>query len=130
EKLFADVDASLGAPDIVIYNASFRTRGPFVELDPLDVEKALAVTAYGAFLVAQQAARRMLQKKHGAILLTGASAGVKGYPQSAPCPMGKFALSSLAQSIARELSPQGIHVARVVGADRTRSARRQRSAER
>src|SRR5262249_60459946 len=64
EKLFADLDASLGAPDIVIYNASFRTRGPFVELDPLDVEKALAVTAYGGFLVAQQAARRMLPKKH------------------------------------------------------------------
>ena len=74
DKLFADLDASFGAPDIVIYNASFRTRGPFVELDPADVEKAIAVTAYGAFLVAQQAARRMLPKKHGAILLTGASA--------------------------------------------------------
>jgi NAD(P)-dependent dehydrogenase (short-subunit alcohol dehydrogenase family) len=84
DKLFADLDASLGAPDIVIYNASFRTRGAFVELDPADVEKAIAVTAYGAFLVAQQAARRMLPKKHGAILLTGASAGVKGYAQSAP----------------------------------------------
>src|SRR6266576_3687620 len=114
EKLFADVDASVGAPDIVIYNASFRTRGPFVELDPLDVEKSLAVTAYGAFLVAQQAARRMLPKKHGAILLTGASAGVKGYSQSAPFAMGKFALRGLAQSMARELSPQGIHVAHVV----------------
>src|SRR5258707_2543904 len=114
EKLFADVDATLGAPDIVIYNASFRTRGPFVELDPLDVEKALAVTAYGAFLVAQQAARRMLPKKHGAILLTGASAGVKGYPQSPPFAMRKFALGGLAQSMARELSPQGIHVSHVV----------------
>src|SRR5262249_19440706 len=111
EKLFADLDASLGAPDIVVYNASFRTHGPFVELDPLDVEKALAVTAYGGFLVAQQAARRMLPKKHGAILLTGASAGVKGYPQSAPFAMGKFALRGLAQSMARALSPQGIHVA-------------------
>ncbi len=124
EKLFADVDASLGAPDIVIYNASFRTRGPFVEIDPLDVEKALAVTAYGAFLVAQQAARRMLPKKHGAILLTGASAGVKGYPQSAPFAMGKFALRGLAQSMARELSPQGIHVAHVVVDGGIRSARR------
>jgi len=129
EKLFADVDASLGAPDIVIYNASFRTRGPFVELDPLDVEKALAVTAYGAFLVAQQAARRMLRKKHGAILLTGASAGVKGYPQSAPFAMGKFALRGLAQSMARELSPQGIHVAHVVVDGGIRSARRPDSAE-
>ena len=124
EKLFADVDATLGAPDIVIYNASFRTRGPFVELDPLDVEKALAVTAYGAFLVAQQAAQRMLPKKHGAILLTGASAGVKGYPQSAPFAMGKFALRGLAQSMARELSPQGIHVAHVVVDGGIKSARR------
>jgi NAD(P)-dependent dehydrogenase (short-subunit alcohol dehydrogenase family) len=124
EKLFADVDAALGAPDIVIYNASFRTRGSFVELDPLDVEKALAVTAYGAFLVAQQAARRMLPKKHGAILLTGASAGVKGYPQSAPFAMGKFALRGLAQSMARELSPQGIHVSHVVIDGGIKSARR------
>ena len=124
EKLFADVDASLGAPDIVIYNASFRTRGPFVDLDPNDVERALAVTAYGAFLVAQQAARRMLPKKHGAILLTGASAGVKGYPQSAPFAMGKFALRGLAQSMARELSPQGIHVAHVVVDGGIKSARR------
>jgi len=125
EKLFADVEASVGTPDIVIYNASFRTRGPFVELDPLDVQKSLAVTAYGAFLVAQQAARRMLPKKHGAILLTGASAGVKGYPQSAPFAMGKFALRGLAQSMARELSPQGIHVAHVVVDGGIRSAHRQ-----
>ena len=129
EKLFADVDASVGAADIVIYNASFRTRGPFVELDPLDVEKSLAVTAYGAFLVAQQAARRMLPKKHGAILLTGASAGVKGYPQSAPFAMGKFALRGLAQSMARELSPQGIHVAHVVVDGGIRSAHRPDSAD-
>jgi NAD(P)-dependent dehydrogenase (short-subunit alcohol dehydrogenase family) len=124
DKLFADVDAALGAPDIVIYNASFRTRGPFVDIDPLDVEKALAVTAYGAFLVSQQAARRMLPKKHGAILLTGASAGVKGYPQSAAFAMGKFALRGLAQSMARELSPQGIHVAHIVVDGGIRSGRR------
>jgi NAD(P)-dependent dehydrogenase (short-subunit alcohol dehydrogenase family) len=129
EKLFADLDASLGAPDVVIYNASFRTRGPFVELDPLDVEKSLAVTAYGGFLVAQQAARRMLPKKHGAILLTGASAGVKGYPQSAPFAMGKFALRGLAQSMARELSPQGIHVAHVVIDGGIKSARRAEAAD-
>src|SRR4029077_11712278 len=127
EKLFADVDASVGTPDIVIYNASFRTRGPFVDLAPLDVEKSLAVTAYGAFLVAQQAARRMLPEKHGAILLTGASAGVKGYPQSAPFAMGKFALRGLAQSMARELSPQGIHVAHVVIDGGIKSARRAES---
>jgi NAD(P)-dependent dehydrogenase (short-subunit alcohol dehydrogenase family) len=124
DKLFADLDVSFGEPDIVIYNASGRTRGPFIELDPVEVEKAIAVTAFGAFLVAQQAARRMLPKKRGVIMLTGASAGVKGYPQSAPFAMGKFALRGLAQSMARELSPQGIHVAHVVIDGGIKSARR------
>jgi NAD(P)-dependent dehydrogenase (short-subunit alcohol dehydrogenase family) len=124
EKLFADLDAAFGAPEIVIYNPSYRTRGPLIELDPAEVEKALAITAYGAFLVAQQAARRMLPKKRGAILFTGASAGVKGYAQSAPFAMGKFALRGLAQSMARELSPQGIHVAHFVIDGGIKSARR------
>jgi NAD(P)-dependent dehydrogenase (short-subunit alcohol dehydrogenase family) len=128
-KLFADLDAGFGAPEIVIYNASFRTRGPFVDLDPSDVEKALAVTAFGAFLVAQQAARRMLPKGHGAILFTGASASVKGYAQSAPFAMGKFALRGLAQSLARELSPQGIHVAHMVIDGGIKSTRRPEPAD-
>jgi len=128
-KLFGELDAGFGAPEIVIYNASFRTRGPFVELDPADVENALAATAYGAFLVAQQAARRMLPKAHGAILFTGASAGMKGFPQSAPFAMGKFALRGLAQSMARELSPQGIHVAHIVIDGGIKSARRPEPAD-
>lgn len=114
EQLFADLDAAQRTPDVVVYNASYRTRGPFVDLDAAEVEKAIAITAYGAFLVAQAAARRMLPKRHGAILLTGASAGVKGYPQSAPFAMAKFALRGLAQSMARELQPQGIHVCHFV----------------
>ena len=114
EKLFADLDAASAIPDVVVYNPSFRTRGPFVDLDPDEVEKALSITAFGAFLVAQQAARRMVEAGQGAILLTGASAGVKGYPQSAPFAMGKFALRGLAQSMARELQPQNIHVAHFV----------------
>ena len=113
-RLFADIDREQGAPDVVIYNASARTRGPFVELAPAEVQHAMQVTAFGAFLVAQQAAARMLPKRHGAILFTGASASVKGYAQSAPFAMGKFALRGLAQSLARELSPQGIHVAHFV----------------
>jgi NAD(P)-dependent dehydrogenase (short-subunit alcohol dehydrogenase family) len=113
-KLFADVEAAHGEPDVVVYNASYRTRGPFIELDPVEVERSVAVTAFGAFLVAQEAAKRMVPKAHGAIMLTGASAGVKGYPQSAPFAMGKFALRGMAQSMARELSPQGIHVVHVV----------------
>ncbi len=114
ERLFAEVDETIGAPDVVLYNASARARGPLVDLDPADVERALTVSAFGGFLVAQQAARRMLPNGQGAILLTGASASVKGYPQSAPFAMGKFALRGLAQSMARELHPQGIHVVHLV----------------
>jgi NAD(P)-dependent dehydrogenase (short-subunit alcohol dehydrogenase family) len=113
-NLFAQLDERFGAPDVVVYNASYRTRGPFVGLEPAEVEKSIAVTAYGAFLVAQEAVKRMLPRGHGAILFTGASASVKGYAQSAPFAMGKFALRGLAQSMARELSPQGIHVGHIV----------------
>ena len=123
-KLFSDVEGELGTPDAVIYNASYRTRGPSVDLDPDEVAKALMVTAFGGFLVAQEAAKRMLPQGRGAILFTGASASVKGYAQSAPFAMGKFALRGLAQSLARELSPQGIHVAHVVIDGGIRSARR------
>jgi NAD(P)-dependent dehydrogenase (short-subunit alcohol dehydrogenase family) len=129
DKLFAALDAGFGAPEIAIFNASFRTRGPLIELDPGEVEKALLVSAYGGFLVGQQAARRMLPKKSGVILFTGASASVKGYAQSAPFAMGKFALRGLAQSMARELAPSGIHVAHVVIDGGIRSARRAEAAD-
>jgi NADP-dependent 3-hydroxy acid dehydrogenase YdfG len=105
-KLYADLAGMLGDPYAVVYNASYRTRGPVLDLDPAEVEKSLAVTAFGGFLVAQEAARRMVPKGAGAILFTGASASVKGYAQSAPFAMGKFALRGLAQSMARELAPQ------------------------
>ncbi|HEY2228260.1 MAG TPA: SDR family NAD(P)-dependent oxidoreductase [Xanthobacteraceae bacterium] len=124
EKLFANLDAAGAAPEIVIYNASHRTRGPFIELDPAEVERSIAVSAFGGFLVAQQAARRMVPKHHGVILFTGASASLKGYAQSAPFAMGKFALRGLAQSMARELGPQGIHVAHMVIDGGIRSSRR------
>jgi NAD(P)-dependent dehydrogenase (short-subunit alcohol dehydrogenase family) len=123
-KLFVAVEAAFGATDVVVYNASFRTRGPFVELDPADVEKTITVSAFAGFLVAQEAAKRMLPRRHGAILFTGASASVKGYAQSAPFAMGKFALRGLAQSLARELSPQGIHIGHVVIDGGIRSAAR------
>jgi NAD(P)-dependent dehydrogenase (short-subunit alcohol dehydrogenase family) len=113
-RLFEEVQGRIGAPDVVVYNASGRLRGPLVKLVPAEVEQALAVSAFGGFLVAQQAVRRMLPKGSGAILFTGASASVKGYAQSAPFAMGKFALRGLAQSMARELAPQGIHVAHFV----------------
>lgn len=113
-NLFTAVDASIGEPDVVIYNASGRLRGPIETLSPADVAKVLEVTAFGGFLVAQQAAQRMIQHRCGAILFTGASASIKGYPQSAPFAMGKFALRGLAQSMARELAPKGVHVAHFV----------------
>jgi len=129
-RLFADVERDVGEPDVVVYNPSARARGPFVELAPADVQRALQVTAFGGFLVAQAAAKRMLPKRHGAILFTGASASVKGYAQSAPFAMGKFALRGLAQSLARELSPQGIHVAHFVIDGGIRSAGRPEDPER
>ena len=113
-RLFTAVEAATGAPDVVVYNASARARGPVAELVPAEVERAIMVSAFGGFLVAREAARRMVPKAHGAILFTGASASVKGYPLSAPFAMGKFALRGLAQSMARELAPQGIHIAHFV----------------
>jgi NAD(P)-dependent dehydrogenase (short-subunit alcohol dehydrogenase family) len=112
--LFAAVETAFGAPDVVVYNASARARGPVAELVPAEVSRAIMVSAYGGFLVAREAVVRMLPKRHGAVLFTGASASVKGYPLSAPFAMGKFALRGLAQSMARELAPQGIHVAHFV----------------
>lgn len=124
ERLFADLDAAQATPDVAVYNASYRTRGPLVDLDAAEVAKAIEVSAFAGFLVAQAAVRRMLPQGRGAILLTGASASVKGYAQSAPFAMGKFALRGLAQSMARELSPQGIHVAHFVIDGGIRSERR------
>lgn len=129
--LFAAMDDKLGGPpEVVIYNPSARVRGPLIDLDATEVERALAVTAFGAFLVAQQAVKRMLPNRNGAVLFTGASAGVKGYPRSAPFAMGKFALRGLAQSMARELQPQGIHVAHFVIDGAIRSAARAEPADR
>jgi NAD(P)-dependent dehydrogenase (short-subunit alcohol dehydrogenase family) len=123
-QLFAEADARLGAPDVVLYTARARAHGPIAELDPEAVRKAVEVSAFGAFLVVQRAAQRMIPQGHGAILLTGASASVKGYPLSAAFAMGKFALRGLAQSVARELGPKGIHVAHFVIDGGVRSARR------
>jgi NAD(P)-dependent dehydrogenase (short-subunit alcohol dehydrogenase family) len=130
ERLFGLVEREIAAPDLVVYNASARARGAFVDLVPADVAQAIAVSAFGGFLVAQQALKRMLPNGHGAILFTGASASVKGYPQSAPFAMGKFALRGLAQSLASEMSPQGIHIAHFVIDGGIRSAARTEPADR
>lgn len=128
-RLFEAADVKLGVPDLVVYNASGRVRGPLAELDPAAVKQAIEVSAFGAFLAVQQAAKRMLPKGHGAILLTGATAGVKGFALSSSFAMGKFALRGLAQSAARELSPKGIHVAHFVIDGGVRSAARPEPAD-
>ncbi|HZO23574.1 MAG TPA: SDR family NAD(P)-dependent oxidoreductase [Steroidobacteraceae bacterium] len=130
EQLFTEVDVRLGEPEVVLYNVSTRLRGPIVGLDPDEVARALATSALGGFLVLQQAARRMLARGRGAILITGASASVKGFAQSAPFAMGKFALRGLAQSAARELGPHGIHVAHFLIDGSVRSATRPDSQDR
>ena len=112
--LFSTVTADLGEPDLVVYNASNRVRGPVVDLDPEAVLTAIKISCFGGFLVAQQAAKQMVPRGNGAIFLTGASAGVKGYPNSSTFAMGKFGLRGLAQSLARELHPQNIHVGHFV----------------
>jgi NAD(P)-dependent dehydrogenase (short-subunit alcohol dehydrogenase family) len=123
-RLFDDVRDHLGEPEIVVYNAGARAHGPLAELDPDAVQKALAVTAFGGFLIAQQAAKSMVPRGRGAILLTGATASVKGFAQSAAFAMGKFALRGLAQSAARELGPKGIHVVHFIIDGAVRAAHR------
>jgi NAD(P)-dependent dehydrogenase (short-subunit alcohol dehydrogenase family) len=119
--LFAQLDAP---PDVVVFNASARARGPVADLDPNDVERAIAISAFAGFLVGQAATRAMLPRGSGTIIFTGASASVKGYPESSSFAMGKFALRGLAQSMARELAPKGIHIAHVIIDGGIRSATR------
>lgn len=112
--LFDAVTGDIGVPNLVVYNPSARARGPITELDPEAVHSALEITAFGAFLVAQKAAAGMLPRGSGSILFTGASAGVKGFANSSSFAMGKFALRGLANALARELHPQGIHIGHFV----------------
>jgi NAD(P)-dependent dehydrogenase (short-subunit alcohol dehydrogenase family) len=123
--LFDDADRQLGGIEIVIYNAGARVQGPLAELDPVAVAGALGVNAFGAFLVTQQAAKLMGPRGRGAILLTGATASIKGFANSSAFAMGKFALRGLAQSAARELGPKGIHVAHFIIDGGVRAAQRQ-----
>jgi short-subunit dehydrogenase len=112
--LFQATDKTIGTPNLVVYNPSARVRGAITELDPAATRDAINITCFGAFLVAQQAATRMLKRGSGSIFFSGASAGVKGYPRSSVFAMGKFGLRGLCQSLARELHPQGIHIGHFV----------------
>ena len=114
DALFDAVLDSAGTPDLVVFNPSARVRGAVADLDPDAVEQAVRVSAYAGFLVGRRAAIAMRERGSGSIQFTGASASVKGYANSACFAMGKFALRGLAQSMARELAPQGVHVAHFV----------------
>ena len=126
QALFKSVADDLGVPDVVVFNASQRVRGEITEIDPEEVRQAVLTTCYGGFLVGQEAAKLMLTAGRGTIMFTGASAGVKGFPKSATFAMGKFGLRGLAQSMARELHPQNIHVVHVVVDGGIRSVERDR----
>ena len=125
-QLFTALDDTIGTPDLVVYNPSARLRGPITALDPAATRAAIEATCFGAFLVAQQAARRMLERGSGSIFFTGASAGVKGFANSSVFAMGKFGLRGLAQSLARELHPQNIHIGHFVIDGGIRSGREDR----
>ena len=112
-NLFKEID-KIGVPNLVIYNPSMRVKGSITEIDAILVQKAINVTCFGAFLVSQEASKRMLERKSGSIFFTGATAGVKGFANSSAFAMGKFALRGLAQSLARELHPQNIHIGHFV----------------
>lgn len=124
DDMVAQVTAELGLPDVVMFNPSARARGPFAELDPEAVKQALLVTCYGGYLVCNAVVPGMAARGSGTLLLTGASASVKGYAQSASFAMGKFGLRGLAQSLAREFQPQGLHIAHFVIDGAIRSASR------
>jgi NAD(P)-dependent dehydrogenase (short-subunit alcohol dehydrogenase family) len=113
-QLFRDVDQSLGEPEVVLFNPSPRIRGDLLTLDVAAASAAIQTTAIGALVTAQEAARRMLPKARGSIFFTGATAAIKGFARSSVFAMGKFAVRGLAQSLARELGPQGIHVVHFV----------------
>jgi NAD(P)-dependent dehydrogenase (short-subunit alcohol dehydrogenase family) len=113
-RFHAQVGLDLGDPALVVYNAGARLRGAIETLEPERVQEVILANCFGGFLVGQAAAKHMLKAGRGTILFTGATAGVKGFAQSAPFAMGKFALRGLAQSMARELAPKNIHVAHVV----------------
>jgi NAD(P)-dependent dehydrogenase (short-subunit alcohol dehydrogenase family) len=112
--LFDQVETDLGTPTVVVYNPGGRLAGPVTDIDPEGVKDVILVGCYGGFLVGQQAAKQMKANGGGSILFTGASASVKGYANSSSFAMAKFGLRGLAQSMARELAPQNIHVAHFV----------------
>jgi len=113
-ELFASVERDLGPLEVAVYNAGSRVKGSILELEADQVERAWRVGCLGGLVTGREAARRMVPRGSGTILFTGATASVKGFARSAGFAINKFGLRALAQCMARELAPQGVHVAHVV----------------
>ena len=113
EKAFATIREKAGAPEVLLYNAAMRPFGRLMETKASTFENTWRVNAMGAFLCAQQVVPAMLAAGRGTIIFTGATAGTKPFATSAAFGPAKFALRGLAQVMARDLGPQGIHVAYV-----------------
>jgi len=114
KRLFARTEKELGLIRIVVYNASLRIRKPVLKISSDEFINAWKLSCYGGFLVGREAAKYMIPRGKGSIFFTGATASIKGFPSSAAFAVGKFGLLALAESMARELQPKGIHVAHFI----------------
>jgi NAD(P)-dependent dehydrogenase (short-subunit alcohol dehydrogenase family) len=110
-ELVQRTETDLGPLGVAVYNASGRVKGSILDLDAAEVMNAWKISCLGGFLLGREAARRMVPQKEGTILFTGATSGMRGSAEFAGFAIGKFGLRALAQSMARELGPKGIHVA-------------------
>ena len=114
EGLFAAATKAGGPPRLVVFNAGGYVAKPVAELSAAEVEACWRNSCLGGFLVGRAAARAMLPEGQGTIIFTGATASLRGSARFAAFAMGKFGLRALAQSMARELGPRGIHVAHTI----------------
>ncbi|MGN8159961.1 SDR family NAD(P)-dependent oxidoreductase [Salinisphaera sp. SWV1] len=113
-RVFDRVERDFGVPDVVVFNAGAFQKNNVLDIDPADFERCWRIGCFGGFLVGQAAARRMAERGHGTIIFTGATAALRGSAGFANLAVPKFGLRALAQSMARELWPQGVHVCFVV----------------
>ena len=110
-EAFRGIRVDLGEPEVLLYNAGSGTFGTITEITPQQYEADWRVNALGAFLAAREVTPGMIARGRGTMLFTGATAGVKAGPRSVSFGPAKFAMRGLAQSLARDLGPKGIHVA-------------------
>jgi NAD(P)-dependent dehydrogenase (short-subunit alcohol dehydrogenase family) len=111
---FDQIRSNLGAPEVFVYNAGAFQMGGILDLSPEKFDECFKANCAGAFYAAQQVLPAMVEARRGTVLLTGATAALRGGARFSALAVGKFGLRALAQSMAREFGPQGIHVAHIV----------------